>query len=208
MVLTDRDFEILKLISRWRFVLGRHVKELIGFTGARSCDRRLKTLLDTGYIKREKILYGVPSIYTLTHKGKVLLCQNPRQDKIKIDKIPHDILVLDSAIYIINTFKISLFEIITEKEQHSKDGFSNRKHCPDFIFNYKNNEICVEVELTAKSKSRFLDNLKSNYTKFDKQIWIIPKNETRNKEMIKKSGFPDISILDCEVITNYIRKRK
>jgi len=42
MILTDRDYEILKLIYRFKFCLGRHVKVLTDFKGSRASDRRLK----------------------------------------------------------------------------------------------------------------------------------------------------------------------
>ena len=56
-------------------------------------------LLEAGYITRKKYLYGVPSLYALSHKGKVLLGLSPRQEKIRIDQIAHDIAVIDTAIF-------------------------------------------------------------------------------------------------------------
>ena len=88
MVLVDRDYQILREIDRFRFCLGRHIKLLTGFEGQRACDRRLKILIEAGYINRKKILYGIPSVYFLTHKGKMLIGANKRQDKIRVEKIP------------------------------------------------------------------------------------------------------------------------
>jgi len=58
--LQERDYEILRLVQRFRFCLGRHVQVLCGFSGARASDRRLKLLLDAGYLERK-------SIYTASH---------------------------------------------------------------------------------------------------------------------------------------------
>jgi len=37
----------------------RHIKEFVDFDGVRVCDRRVRKLIEAGYIKRTKILYGV-----------------------------------------------------------------------------------------------------------------------------------------------------
>ena len=211
MVLTERDYKILREINRWRFLLGRHVKEFCDFEGVRACDKRLRTLMDAGYIDRQKVLYGVPGVYTLTSKGKILLGLSPKKEKIRVGKINHDILMLDSAVALMDVYKITKEDITTEKEQRSKDGFNSSKHYPDFTFikghEDKETRYCVEIELTAKAKARLLAILKENYTKYDKQVWIIPHNESRIKETIEKSSLMDIEIIECEVITNYIRNR-
>ncbi len=99
MRLTGRDYNVLKQLDRWRFCLSRHLIYLGGFSSQRTTDRRLKMLLEAGYIQRRKILYGVPYLYSLTHKGKVLIHTSLKEEKIRIEKITHDILVLDTAIY-------------------------------------------------------------------------------------------------------------
>ena len=119
MILVDRDYRIMEDIERFRFCLSRHIKLLAGFEGQRACDRRLKILIESGYIDRKKILYGVPSVYFLTHKGKMLIGANKRQDKIRVEKIPHDIAVVDAAIYFMLKYNVKPDEIITEKKINS-----------------------------------------------------------------------------------------
>jgi DNA-binding Lrp family transcriptional regulator len=58
----ERDKKVMREIDRWRVCLGRHIRELAGFTGERACDRRLRKLIEAGYIERKHILYGVPAI--------------------------------------------------------------------------------------------------------------------------------------------------
>ena len=200
MRLTERDYLILNEVFRWRFLLGRHIQALCGFEGIRTCDRRLKLLIEAGYLDRHKIFYGVPYLYTLTHKGKVLLGVSKKSTILKVDQIPHDILVADTAVFLVEEKTLSLDDVFTEKELHQQDGFSNRKHCPDFVFISGGKSICVEVELSHKSKKRFLANLKSNYMKYDGQLWILPRKEQRNRLLIEKSGFTGIEIIDKEVI--------
>lgn len=67
--LVDRDYKILKEIDRWRVITGKQICKITGFSGQRACDRRLKKLIEAEYIKRNKYLYGFPSIYSLTNAG-------------------------------------------------------------------------------------------------------------------------------------------
>ena len=170
----DRDFNILREIDRWRVVTGRQICVITGFSGQRACDRRLSKLITAGYICRNKYLYGFPSIYKLTNKAKVLINVPKKPAQIRLEQIVHDSYVTDTAIYISKSRKIPFDSIITEKQLHRQDGFSNRKHRPDFIFTENGSVICVEVELTMKSKNRMEQNVKSNFENYDGQLWVVP----------------------------------
>lgn len=197
---------IFREVERWRYCLGRHIKVLAGFSSQRSCDRRLRVLLDNGFLYRRKIIYGVPSIYTLPFKSKMLIGANKRQDKIRLDNIVHDIVVLDTALYILSKYQVSLSDIETEKQLHSKDGFSTRKHQPDFVFTKDNKTYCVEVELTLKAKDRLERNIKSNFLTYDIQIWILEDNPKLIR-LIKenKLQYPNIEIIEIKEVRNYVR---
>ena len=54
MRLEDRDLLILSLVHKFKFCLGRHIKILAGFSGARASDRRLRLLVGSGYLGRKK----------------------------------------------------------------------------------------------------------------------------------------------------------
>lgn len=179
MRLTDRDLLILREIGRFRCVLGRHIKELVNFTGIRACDRRLKILIDNGYLERQKIIYGLPYIYTLTSKSKKLLNHALREEKIRIEQIKHDVTVIDILIAFIKQKRMTLNDVFSEKELHRNDGFGTRKHKPDFIFIEKNKIIAVEVELSLKSFDRLLNNIKDNVLNYDMQIWVIERRNLK-----------------------------
>jgi len=175
--------EILRLVYRFKFALGRHVRVLIGFTGSRASDRRLKALVEAEYLSRKKYLYGVPYLYTLTHKGRILIGANKREHKIRLEQISHDILVLDSLIYFIKKYGLALADIESERELHIKDGFGSRKHQPDFVFSYEDKGYAVEVELTPKSKANLEKNVRNNYLNYDYQIWLT--NDSKVLSMLK-----------------------
>jgi len=210
IVLVDRDYRILKDIERFRFVLSRHIKLLAGFEGQRACDRRLKALIETGYIDRKKVLYGVPSVYYLTHKGKMLIGANKRQDKIRVEKIPHDIAVVETAIYFMEKHNIKLEEIITEKQINSIAGFGERKHCPDFVIEKDNVKNCIEIELSLKAKARFEKIVESNYLAYNTQFWVVAETGLKIKKTLEKLSekYQNIEIINLEEVQELVRKYK
>jgi len=134
--------------DRWRVCQGRHIRELVGFSGQRACDRRLRKLIDAGYIKREKILYGVAGIYRNTIRAtKVDVSLGGINRKFRVEQLVHDIAVLDTAIFWGKKYGLELESIKTEIELHRLDGFGVRKHRPDFVFTKDDKSTCVEVEL-------------------------------------------------------------
>jgi len=173
MVMMDRDIEILKLVYRMGFCIGRHIDSLFfRSSSSRACDRRLKTLVSAGYLSRRKYLYGVPYLYTLTHKGRILIGANKRENKIRLEQIMHDIKAIDVLIYFRAKYNLLLSDFESERELHIKDGFGGRKHHPDFVFVKNGKTYAVEIELTLKSKTRLEKNIRDNYIKYDGQIWL------------------------------------
>ena len=204
MELVERDYKIFREIERWRFCLSRHIQFLAGFSSQRICDRRLRLLIDNGFLTRQMILYGVPSVYLLTSKAKTLISANQRKEKIRIDQIIHDIAVLDVAVCFMKTLGLNPNEIKTDKQLHQEDGFGQRTHHPDFVFTKDNTTYCVEIELSLKSKARLENNIKSNFLKYNVQIWVTDKNAVKLNHMLEdfKLQYPNIEITNIEEVKN------
>ena len=206
MELIERDFKIFKEIERWRFCLSRHIQFLAGFSSQRTCDRRLHLLIEKEFLNRQIIIYGVPSVYLLTRKSKTLIYANQRQEQIRLDQIIHDITVLDVAICFIKSLGLRPEDIKTEKQLHQEDGFGERAHHPDFVFVKDNKNFCVEVELSLKSKTRLEKNIKSNFFKYDVQIWVTDENSNKLVHILKdyKIPYPNIEITNTKEANNDI----
>ena len=205
MRLEERDYKILNVVYRFRFCLGRHIKSLAGYGSLRATDRRLKILVEAGFLERKKYIFGIPYLYTLSHKGRMLINVNKRAEQIRLDRITHDIHVLDTAIYFLEKYNISLENITTEKELHSLDGFGLRKRYPDFIINHNGEQKAVEIELTAKNKITFGNNVKTNYLNYDSQIWVTNNSSVRNSLEKLKNSYSNIVVLNLGEILNYGR---
>ena len=203
----ESDFEILRLIYRFRFCLGRHIKELIGYKSLRASDRRLKAILEAGYIERKKYLFGIPYLYTLSHKGRMLLGVNHKKENIRIDRILHDIHVLDTVIYFVKKYNLALNNIISEKELYSLSGFTVRVHHPDFIIDYKEKKLAVEVELTPKNKEILEKNIKANFINYDSQTWISNNIKVLNLLAKLKDTYSNVVIINLGEVLDYIRDK-
>jgi len=132
-------------------------------------------LREAGFIDRKRVIYGVPSEYYLTYKGKALLGLAHKLDKIRLEQITHDIAVLDTVMYFFLKKGIPLADILSEKQLHSLDGFGYRKHRPDFVFTKGKKKYCVEVELSPKTKERFEKNMRQNFDTYEVQHWVVPR---------------------------------
>lgn len=200
--LVKRDYRVLREIDRWRAITGRQIAKLAGFSSEQTGDRRLKKLIVAGLIDRKRILYGVPYLYSLTAKGKSLIASPTYKEKFRIEQIRHDLAVVDTAIYFHQKLSIPYENILTEKELHRIDGFSNRKHRPDFVFTDGDKNICAEVELSLKAKERLKKNIKDNFLNYDLQIWVVPSLQHKIAAILQeeKAAYTDIEILELKEI--------
>lgn len=196
--LVERDYYILQTIDKWRVITGRHICNMCGFSGQRACDRRLKKLIDLGVLSRRKILYGIPSIYSLTPSGKSLIGITDKSENIRVEQITHDIAVLDTAIYFHSKYGVAFSSMVTEKQLHKQDGFGVRRHRPDFVFDFKDKKYCVEVELNLKSRGRFSKNIVSDFMDYDGQFWIVPDMKSKIAEFLfqMKETYPHIKMIE------------
>ena len=203
--LTDRDRIVIQEIDRWRACLGRHIRVLADFSGQRACDRRLHKLIELGLIERRRIIYGCPGVYRNTYRAKAIVPDINPADKVRIEHLTHDIVVIDTAIYINQRDGIQFKEIMTEKQLHSQDGFGVRRHRPDFIYQQDNKSICVEVELTLKAKDKLIKNIKDNFLTYDRQLWIVPSMQSKITHILENNrvNYPNIEILEVSEVQKH-----
>jgi len=203
LILTQRDYLILNEVGRWKYLLARQIKELMAFPSQSACDHRIAKLCKNGFLKGEHILVGIRSLYFLGSKARRISTIKYYSYRVKLDEMSHDIAVVDTVIWFMKTKNLSLDDIRSEKELHSKEGFTGiggRTHKPDFIFKKGRKTYCVEVELTPKSKARFENNIRDNFTTYDGQYWVVPKRERKVRAMLEEMKKPDTELIDLEVI--------
>lgn len=188
------------MIYFFRFCLSRHILFLAPFDGARACDRRLKILVDHGYLERKKILYGIPYLYYLSKNGMRLIHVKAKEETIKIDRIHHDITVLDCLPNLVEKYGFTLDNMITERQLHMQDGFGIRKRHPDLVFKKDNETYAIEIELNLKARNRLETNVEQNYLSYDKQIWVVPLTQPKILNILTESSnmYDNIEVIILE----------
>jgi len=136
----------------------------------------------------------------------MLLGVNKREDKIRVDRITHDIYVLDTLIYFIEKYNIAFTDIESEKDLHIKDGFGIRKHQPDFVFTANSIKHAIEIELNQKATQRLESNIRDNYLRFDYQTWITNNNKVFAMLQNFKNEYSNIEIIRLEEVIKYVRE--
>lgn len=204
--LTDRDKKILWEIQRWRFLLARQIKILCGFSGQRACDRRVKKLIEAGYIERKYFIVGVPRLYMVTRKAVQTFGLSYYTPNVRIEQVRHDIAVVDTAIYLMRNKGVDNASIVTERDLKHRAGFGNPKHYPDFVFTKDDNSFSVEIELNAKKISTLERNIKNNFMAYDVQQWFVPNDRPKVMENVTKVGEKyGIEIIPLEGVIEYVR---
>ena len=127
---------------------------------------------------------------------------------IRIEHIVHDVLVIDTAIYLMENRGVNDNEIISERQIKNSLGFGKQQHVPDLVFELNKNKYCVEIELNVKQYNKLKGNVLANYKDYDKQIWFIDtskKNLVENLNKIK-ARYNNIEIVDIEKVKAYVKK--
>lgn len=190
----------MRWVYRFRFCLARHIQFLASFDGVRARDRRLKILVDNGYLNRKKIIYGIPYLYYLSKNGMRLIHVKVKDENIRIDQIHHDITTLDCLKGLVDKYNFQLDNMTTERELHINDGFGVRKHHPDLVFKKDDETYAIEVELNVKAKNRILKNIEDNYLNYDYQIWVVPLSQVKIKHILTESlnKYDNIEVVTLE----------
>jgi hypothetical protein len=204
LVLTERDERIIREVARWRGCLGRQLKIIGGFGGTRATDRRLKKLTDEKLLTRKNYVYGLAGIYQATRKAQKLYGLDTFLGTVRLDQAIHDMAVVDVYLFFKEKLSLSAESFTSEKEIRHKEGFTTRTHAPDFLYEYKGEIFCVEIELSQKAKERLEKNIADNYIKYTGQKWVVPKNNKRVLIWLEefKEKYPNVEIIDMEVINN------
>ena len=146
----------------------------------------------------------MPYLYAASTKARAITGKPCYKHAPRVDKIRHDIVVLDTAIYYQKKYGLELKEIKSEKDLQGANGFGKRRHEPDFTFAYKGKRYCVEVELAHKSKKRIEANARQNYLNYDYQMWVMPEPSLFiYKELTGlQKKYPNVIILDWLTMEN------
>jgi hypothetical protein len=151
----------------------------MGFKCEAICFRRLRKLTEGGLLERKRILYGVPSLYTLTSRSRRLIGASNYAPKIRLEQIHHDALTLDLMIAYTMKKRVAYKDVLSPRDINAADGFGGSRHTPDFVLPAGRERIAFEVELTLKTKDRLFKNIQANFNNYDLQVWLISQHNRK-----------------------------
>lgn len=200
MHLLERDLKVLKVLDKLRVLDINLISTLIGFNKG-TCKNRMKLLNDEGYVKYYQESVSSKRYYTISKKGMSLL--HPPEIKISksgrtykkykegpnINKrtLDHEIKVATVLNYILKNNKdLTIDDFKTERDLQRDLSYKKIKktHFCDLLC--EKYRVKIEVELSAKQKSKLSQNIllnTSNYT----QIWIVNSNILYNRLLSQKN---------------------
>lgn len=160
--LTQRDLELLNDLYKVRYLNSNRIYELYG--NYKSCMRRLKQLVNSGYLRIIDHTHTGENVYCITKKSCNTLYL-PYVTITKTDKLNH--FLATSDFYFSLKDRISNFKI----ESQYYFNHNNKKYTfrPDIVCELDNRNIFVEIDL---SNRRFEKKVKTWEVLYDSGIWI------------------------------------
>lgn len=216
--MAKRDMQILRHLLDFRFLSTNQIYDLMRLSGQeidlRYLQRKLRTLCEQGIVDRSRNIIYQAYIYNLNDFGYQEFNEGvKRHIKFGGRNMKHELLVVDTLIYLCTYLNYSFTDYVTEEElllddieiveeesvftsEVIKKMKGNKKHLGDLVFS---NEIVVEVEISRKRKSRLFTNLEQNKKNYKKQIWVIYEHDKYIENVIKRFD-EEIEIIYIETI--------
>lgn len=148
--MTDKDVEIVGFLKKWGYGI---VEDMMLFGGLKrnAIVWRLKRLVESGVVKRERCVFGKYIYYCEGFKG------------LNVAGYEHDLMCKKMCKYLISNLDCGY---LTERELRSEavadfDIAGLSKKVPDFVLVKDGSRIAIEVELTQKSLKRQRNNIET-----------------------------------------------
>ncbi|AVX40782.1 hypothetical protein CTH_10018 (plasmid) [Carboxydocella thermautotrophica] len=184
MRLTAADLMLIRWINKYKRATAYQMAQYLGVCH-QNVYRRLKRLVDNGYLVHEQIFYAQPGVYYPTHKGVSAAGDVLSPARVNLVEYEHDLKVVDVALHFEKKYGYwkSEREIRSEK---GITGFGVQLHIPDGITRIGDEYVGIEVELTRKGKERlkkiFMQHLRStDYS----QVWYLVGDENIRQHLLR-----------------------
>lgn len=155
MHFTSRDSEIITFLARHKFSTAHQIA-IYASMSEKAAYRRLKKLVDAGYLMHRRLFIQEPGVYYPTQAGlDAAGCSISPRRGIALGTYHHDLEIITIAL----KFYAKGYEIETEKEIIAKQNrgigkYGRHERVPDLVLRKNNEKIAVEYEKAVKSPGR------------------------------------------------------
>lgn len=177
-MLTERDRHILAEVARFGFLQADQIRRVV--SRERNVSKRmvyhiLNRLEEQGYLKRRRVLVGLPGLYLPTERGLEAADSDFARTRVRLQTVEHDLTVIDVALALTaRTGGAWVTERELRREAGQRFGVGHQGHVPDGVLVLPDGRrVAVEVETSAKTLRR-LQVLLRNYlrTRYA-EVWFI-----------------------------------
>lgn len=173
MIFQERDAEVLRWINGFGFASVEQIRRFMGVCES-GAYRRIRKLVEGGYLERDRILHGQAKIHRVTRKGtKISGDALPPLTDINFGTFRHDLVLVDLAL----TLEEQTGGVFTpdRRIRHHEGliGVGQRGHVADGYLHIGEDEpIAIELELTVKSRGRIRAIVKKYSSNLSiKEVW-------------------------------------
>ena len=184
MRLTADDLVLIRWINKYKRVT---VGQALIFLGVskQNVYRRVKRLVDNGYLVHERIFHGKPGIYYPTHKGVNAAGDLMPPARVNLTDYDHDLKVVDIALHFEKKYGYWKSERELKSDKGISGGFGSKTHIPDGITKINDTLIGIEVELTRKGKDRLKKIFMQHVRSIDYQkVWYFVNDEKTRQYLL------------------------
>ena len=165
MKLMERDFLLFKWVNSHGYVTSFQINRFLNVAKTTGY-RRIKKLVDAGYLTRENLLHGVGAVHRITKQAKEISNENLSLiQKISLGGYNHNIRLVDLALDFERQYPDATF--VTERQIRFINGvgLSDHGHIPDGEIQFSNDKKwAIELEISVKASSR-LDKIMKYYAR-------------------------------------------
>ncbi|OPY61662.1 MAG: hypothetical protein A4E56_01897 [Pelotomaculum sp. PtaU1.Bin065] len=153
MLITDRDLVIIRWINSHRLVTAEHVKKKF-LMSRQSAYRRLKILVEAGYLAYERIFISKPGVYRVTQKGVAVSEDDLPPKGVCLGTYHHDIEIVTLAINLEERTGGKWVPERRIRQELGLKGVGQAGHVPDGFLLLPDKRVAVEMEQTKKGDAR------------------------------------------------------
>lgn len=155
MIFQERDKAILQWVNGFGFASVEQIREFMQ-VGDTAAYVRVKKLVDSGYLKRERILHGHARIHTLTKKA--ILASGDALAPLSIVNLGtfrHDFQLIDLSLMLERQTGGRFTPDRRIRHDEGLSGVGQPGHIPDGHLHIgEDKPIAIELELSVKSRAR------------------------------------------------------
>jgi len=195
----ERDILLFKWMNGHGFVTADQINRFLKVAKTTGY-RRIKKLVDHGYIQKEKILHGAGAVHYITKQAKaasgddLTILQN-----ISLGGYVHDLTLVNLALDLSEKYEVNFIPERRLRFWGGLGGVGIEGHIPDGVLEFsEKKKWAIELELSVKAASRLkkiIDGYASNF-EYEEVHYFVNDNTVKNavQKAITSSGVDHVKI--------------